>query len=67
MALSKEQKLQAIEDRRSGPEARLYGAQLDLDTAKAAGNETAAQEAQSRIDAEKAQLEALDKAEAALK
>ena len=67
MPLDKDEKLQAIADRRKGPEARKYGAELDRDLAKAAGNEAAEQEAQSRVDAEKAQLDALDKAKAAVK
>lgn len=67
MTLTDDHKLQAITDRRHGPEARLFGAQLDLKLAKAADDKGAAAEAQKRIDSETAQIKVLDEAEAAAK
>lgn len=67
MTISKDAKLEAINARREGPEHRLFGAKLDLDMAKAAGDEQAEQAAQARVDAEEANLKVLDKAAAAAK
>lgn len=60
MSLDKSEKLQMIDNRREGPERHKYSAELDLKIAKASGDEGAAEDAQSRLDAANDSLKILN-------
>lgn len=60
MGLDVAEKKEMIQTRREGPERHKYGAELDLKTAKAAGDTVSAENAQAQLDGANASLAALD-------